>query len=304
MEYLKSIKKLFLSAYGRLKEKVTNAYLILTGRHKIIGDVVIDTTTGEIIGQSNLGRIGTVIKNITVDILCGRIFYPKPSSTKGKVIRMLSVLGINTILAAGIIFIEGSKFSYLLLLKVIVLLYLISVMLELTKYVYSLAYVDRYYSSVEPLEGQVLSVTDDDVIVSEGTLAPEETPSPEETFDNEFFTSEAEESKFHLDLADFIKSKKLRPELAYYMFCYDKKAEHTRLDNEMKNFLNVSSNSIDVLKLIGRYPKLSSLIIPNGYFDDAYSKAFNRYLLPIMFEPNSSLTLARYTKYFYSLVKL
>ena len=125
----------------------------------------------------------------------------------------------------------------------------------------------------------------------------------EETPNNEFFTSKEEEKKFHYDLADFIRSKKLRPELAYYMFCYDKKAEHTRLDNEMKNFLMIPNNSRDVIKLIGSYPKLSSSIMPNGYFDATCSKSFNRYLLPILFEPNSSLTLARYTRYFYRLVK-
>jgi hypothetical protein len=125
----------------------------------------------------------------------------------------------------------------------------------------------------------------------------------EETSNNEFFTSKEEEKKFHYDLADFIRSKKLRPELAYYMFCHDKKAEHTRLDNEMKNFLMVPNNSRDVIKLISSYPRLSSSIMPDGHFDAAYSKSFNRYLLPILFEPNSSLTLARYTRYFYRLVK-
>jgi hypothetical protein len=298
MGFLKSIRGFLVSIYQRLKEKVTNAYLVLTGKHKIIGDVVIDATTGEIIGHNSLKRIGSAIKNSIVDTLCADIVYPKPSTPKGKVIRILSVLGINGILAAGMILLEGAKFSALLMLKVIVLLYLVLVILKITSYVYSFLDRDKYYySSVTPLEGEVLAITYDETPASEA----EETIA---TFDNEFFTTEEEEKRFHLELADFIRSKRISPELAYYMFCYEKKAKNSKLDNEMSNFLTVSSNSIDTIKLIGRYPKLSSSIMPNGYFDATCSLSFNRYLLPIMFEPNSGLNLARYTKYFYSLVKL
>lgn len=177
MEYLKYIKKLFLSAFSRLKEKVTNAYLILTGRHKIIGDIVVDTTTGEIIGHNSLSAIGDAISNSVTNVLLGRMYFTeKPESLKGKIIRAVSVLGIDTIFAAGIIFIKGAKFSFLLLLEEVVLLYLVGLIIEIASRLYEISKTDRYSYSVEPLDGQVLSVYEDNVIASEGTLAPEETP--------------------------------------------------------------------------------------------------------------------------------
>jgi hypothetical protein len=181
MGFLKSIRGFLVSIYQRLKEKVTNAYLVLTGKHKIIGDVVIDATTGEIIANSSFKRIGSSISNFVTDILCDDVFYPKPPDSKGKVIRAISVLGINVLLAAGIISLEGAKFSALLMLKVIVLLYLINVILKFISYVYSFLDRGNYSNPVATVEGEVLAITYDETPVSEAVvsndkerLAPEE----------------------------------------------------------------------------------------------------------------------------------
>ena len=285
-----------VSIYQRLKEKVKAAYVVISGW-------IIDTSTGEVIEEIKPKYIGKALVSWIVDTLCADVLYEKPITIKGKVIRGLSVFGIIGTIAAGIVAIVGKGFSYLLYFKFVALLYAMILVVHLSFSIYSMSIEDRDISHVEPLGGQVSSVIGDTAAI-EQTVIAEQDVADEETFDNEFFTSKEEEKKFHYELADFIRSKKLRPELAYYMFCHTGKVVNTRLDNEMTNFLMAPNNSEAVIKFIARYPKLSSSIMPNGYFDSKYSLSFNRYLLPIMFEPNSSLTLARYTKYFYRLVKI
>ena len=312
MGFLKSIKGFFVSIYWRLRENVVRGYQFVSGKLKVVDNLVVDVNTGEIQKPSMFNGIVIMLRHLVEDLLCANVIFGSLLTTvKSKVIRALSVLGIIGTIAAGIVAIVGKGFSYLLYLKFVALLYAMILVVHLSFSMYSMSIEDRGISYVEPLGGQVSSVIGDtasESSVLRATAAIEQTvideqDVAEEAFDNEFFTSEEEEKKFHYELADFVRSKNLRPELVYYMFCYEKKAKNTKLDNDMTNFLMVPDNSEAVIKFIGRYPKLSKSIMPNGYPDTTYSKSFNRYLLPIMFEPNSSLTLARYTKYFYRLGK-
>ena len=339
MGFLKSIKGFLVSIYRRLRENVVRGYEFVSGKLKVVDNLVVDVNTGDIQKPSMFNGIVIMLRHLrpacgssafwkplafsrlvkrlpacgrhlrpacgrhlVEDLLCANVIFGSLLTTvKSKVIRALSVLGIIGTIAAGIVAIVGKGFSYLLYLKFVALLYAMILVVHLSFSMYSMSIEDRDISYVEPLGGQVSSVIGDTAAIEQTVIA--EQAVAEETFDNEFFTSKEEEKKFHYDLADFIRSKKFRPELVYYMFCYEKKAKNTKVDNDMINFLMVPNNSRDVIKFIGRYPKLSSSIMPNGYFDATCSKSFNRYLLPIMFEPNSSLTLARYTKYFYRLGK-
>ena len=289
MGFLKSIRGFFVSIYETLKNKVKAAYVVISG-------CIFDKTTGEVIEEIQPKNITEAFKMFLTDSVCGHGTSSKPSTLEEKAVKALKFFGLGFVVSTALIVLaEGIvALSFIYLLKVMVLWYLCSLIFQAAIYQYkSFEWAfDKAPVSNGIVEGEVLAITYDEAVADE------------ETFDNKFFTSEEEEKKFHHELADFVRSKNLRPELAYYMFCYDKKAEHTKLDNDMTNFLMVPDNSEAVIKFIGRYPKLSKSIMPNGYLDATCSKSFNRYLLPIMFEPKSSLTLARYTKYFYRLVKI
>lgn len=301
MEFVKSIKKLFLSAYGRLKENVTKWY-----RYKRINNMIIDPVTKEVIVEINLKYIGTVIKNSAVDVLCGKMFYLKPPSTKGKVIRMLSVLGINGLLAAAIIFIEGTKFSYLLLLKVVVLLYLTSVIFEITDYSYSFLSRDKYYySSVEPLEGQVLSVSDDEIASDEETIAPEETPLPDvssngelvvATHDEEVLAFEEKLETSLLALAIFVakysfKGSIVTSDVMYCAFVCDLNTLPQGYKMKLKDFY------------LKHYSELAAISLSIEGEELIPVKQFRSFCKERMFTKDSSYSKAKYSNEFYSLVK-
>lgn len=307
---VKSIRGFFIKLYEAIKGKVTNAYLVLTGKYKIIGDVVIDVTTGEIIGYSSLKRIGSAIKNSVTNVLCADLLYPKPSTPKGKVIRALSVLGINTIIAAGIIFIEGTKFSYLLLLKVIVLVYMINVILEITDYSYSSLNRDKYYYSacsnpVEPLEDQVLAVTDYEAATSEGTLAPEVEASVSEESTSEAVVSNegeiiAPEEKLEMSLlalAIFVakyssKGSLVTANIMYCAFASDFNTLPQGYKMKLKQFYLKHSEEILAISLSIEGEELIPI------------QQFRSFCKERMFTKDSVYSKAKYSNEFYEMVRI
>lgn len=118
-----------------------------------------------------------------------------------------------------------------------------------------------------------------------------------------FFDSFEEEQRFFSYICTYLNDGKVRPELAFYMLCSDKRIPSLRIHNDLINF-SKKSNSVVFLDSLRGYHKLYSFLFNvSSSLDLSHSKVFSGYLNILLFEKGATFEFARYNSSFREFAK-